>query len=276
MPEHLWYSPWNLLSCLLKHTAWHLLGHIYNLLLQDYSWLIRCLFQCGTRSGVGLSWPQPAANTAEWCNIYSASHIFQLTLLSVTTQFIPLQVHKPPFNVFLVWPAWQNLHISPAFLCVHAESCPVILSTITWGCTCCSTFWTGTPAPSPVLEAPCTSSFGWKNIPGCADWHREVFLGAQKRHFVKCSLLLFWAEMKVSGLWIASSSAGGSLAQFHSAVGCWISPSVCFLVTAILGQMPFRHWSNSSDNLLSCSRPWTSVKLTSEKPSHLQLNAGRI
>lgn len=52
--------------------------------------------------------------------------------------------------------------------------------------------------------------------------------------------------------------------------------SVCFLVTAILGQMPFRHWSNSSDNLLSCSRPWPSVKLTSEKSSHLQLDAGRI
>lgn len=200
MPAHLELF----FSCLLRHTAWHLLRHIYNLVSQDYSWLIHCLFQRGTRPGVGLSWPQPAASSAEWGNIYSAaSCIFQLTLSSVTTQFIPLQVYTPLLNVFLVWPAWQYLHVSPAFLCSR------------WILPCHSqhyymevVFAAPLSGLTPLLLPLCLQLLVLAvlagrislNVPPSV-WHGEVFLGARKMHFVKCSLLLFLAEMKVSGLW---------------------------------------------------------------------------
>lgn len=106
------------------------------------------------------------------------------------------------------------------------------------GCTSCSIFWTGTSAPSPVLAAPCTSNFGWNNIPGCATirlaqggvpWSKEKAL-----HAMQFASFLSRDEgawfVAISACWellIASLSAGGSLAQIHSAVGCWISPSLC-------------------------------------------------
>lgn len=123
----------------------------------------------------------------------------------------------------------------PVFTLNPALSFPALLH---GRCICCSTFWTDTSAPSPVLAAPCTGSFGWKNIPECATirlawggvpWSKENALCEMQfaAFFSRDEGVWFVAVSACWELPPASPSAGGSLAQIHSAVGCWISPSLC-------------------------------------------------
>lgn len=182
------------------------------------------------------------------------------------------------------------------------------------GCTCCSAFPAGTPYSFPHTHQP-AGNFGWKSNPGRATvrlaWrgvshskektlceaqfaallsrNKGVLVCGRQTLAVNCRippsrleavapLSARWGSLQTCwAIFPAFSDYFSSLAPIHSAVG-WLdlTLTVYFLVIAILGQMPFRHWSSSSNNLLYSSRPWISVKLTSEKPSHLQLDAGSV
>lgn len=128
-----------------------------------------------------------------------------------------------------------HLTCFPVFTLNPALSFPAPLH---GSCTCCSTFWTDTPAPSPVLAAPCTGNFGWKNIPGCATirlaqggvpWSKEKALcEMQFAAFLSRDEGVWFVAM--SACWelpTASPSAGGSLAQIHSAVSPSGSHPLC-------------------------------------------------
>lgn len=211
-------------------------------------------------------------------------------------------MHKLPFNVFLVRPAWQHLHISPAFLRVHAESCPAIPTAVPRRLYLLLCF----PNWHPVLLPPALAAhthqpagnFGWKSNPGRATVRlarrgvphskekalceaqfaallsrdKGVLVCGRQMLAVNCRtppsrleavapLSARWGSLQTCwAIFRAFSDYFSSLAPIHSAVG-WLdlTLTVYFLVIAILGQMPFRHWSSSSNNLLYCSRLWISV-----------------
>lgn len=195
----------------------------------------------------GWDYPGPSQQQVLLSDVTYILLLLASCIFSVTMQFIPLQVHKPSFNVFLVWSAWQYLHISPVFLCsrwilpCHSQHhyMEVVLAAPLSGLT-------------PLLLPLCLQLLVPAILAGRISldvppsvWHREVFLGARKRHFVKCSLLLFWAEMKVSGLWPCLLAGNCQLpprrleALWHKSIllshPLDLTLSVCFLVTAILG-----------------------------------------